>query len=689
MSKPLDAGQSAPAAARRAKRLTAHGETRTDPYYWLRERDNPEVLRLLEAENAYTEAVLERWTPLRQTLKAEMAARIVPNYSSVPYRDGDYFYYYRYEPSQEYPIYCRKRGALDAAEERLLDGNALATGHDYFSLRGFSVAPNHAIAVFAVDTEGRRFYTLCFVDLACGEVLDERIENVTSSSEWSSDSSSLYYVRQHPDSLRDYQVLRHTMGAKRDALVYQEDDAAYWLDLEKSLSGESIFLVSAATDTTEVRVIAAADTGAEPQVFLPRRVGHEYYVTDGVDRYFVLSNDAAKNFRVFETPLQDTARPAWQEVVPERESVLIEGFDAFASHLVLSAVEQGLDQLEVVERSSFRRRRIEIPQAVYSAYTHDNFRYDAGRVRFTYESLTQPETTCEYGFADRAIELVRQEQVGGGFESAHYRTERLSVTARDGTEVPVSLAYRKDLGETPVAPLLLYAYGAYGISSEPSFDSDVVSLLDRGFIYAIAHVRGGSELGRQWYYDGRQQSKENSFHDFIDVTAFLIDAGYTAPDRCFAMGASAGGLLIGAVVNDAPQLYRGMIAGVPFVDVLTTMLDASIPLTTGEYDEWGDPETPDAYRTMRRYSPYDNVAAIRYPALLVTAGLHDSQVQYWEPAKWVAKLRYTSRGGGPVLLKTDLSAGHGGKTGRYRQLEDTALEFTFLLALEALRNGPP
>ena len=689
MSKVLGAGLSAPAAPRRAKRLTLHGETRNDPYYWLRERDNSEVTRLLEAENAYTDSVLQRWSPLRESLKREMAARIVPKHSSVPYRYGDYLYYYRYEPDQEYPVYCRKRGRPDANEEILLDANALAYGHDYFALRGFSVAPNHAVAVFAVDTEGRRFYTLRFVDLEDGKILDERIARVTSSSEWSSDSTTLYYTRQHPDTLRDYQVLRHSMGAEGDTLVYQEDDAAYWLDVEKSLSGQSIFLVSAATDTTEVRVLDAADPVATPRVFLPRRAGHEYYVSDGVDSYFILSNDDAVNFRVFVAPLSDTSRSAWQEVVPQRKSVLIDGFDVFADHLVLSAVEDGLDQIEVVERGSYRRQRIEIPEPVYSASVHDNFRYDAAYVRFSYESLTLPETTCNYRFADRRTEIKRREKVAGSFEAACYQTKRLSVTARDGAEIPVSLAYRRDLKRDEAPPVLLYAYGAYGISTEPDFDSDIVSLLDRGFIYAIAHVRGGSELGRQWYYDGRQQNKENSFQDFIDVTEFLIDARYTAPDRCYAAGASAGGLLIGVVANRAPQLYRGMIAGVPFVDVLTTMLDESIPLTTGEYEEWGDPRDGAAYGTMRRYSPYDNIAAGRFPALLVTAGLHDSQVQYWEPAKWVAKLRYTISDGGPVLLKTDLSAGHSGKTGRYRQLEDTALEYAFLLALEELRLAAP
>ena len=675
-----------PAAKRRPTRLSTHGKTRVDDYFWLRERDDRDVLAYLKAENAYADAVLEPWTALKSELVAEMKARIPPEDGSVPYRKGPYAYYYRYETGQEYPKYLRRLEAADAEEELLLDTNRLAESHDYFSLRGFTVSPDHERAVFAVDTEGRRFYTLHVLDIRSGELLDDRIDRVTSNVEWADGGTTLLYVRQHEDSLRDFQVWRHVLGRERDELVYQEDDTAYWLSVEKSLSGKSLFVTSAATTTTEVHVMPASRPDASLRVFLPRAGEHEYYVTDGGDRYFILSNDGATNFRVFEAPLTNAERSAWKEFVPHREDVLIEGFDVFEKHVVLSTVVEGLDRLEVVERATGQRHVIDIDEAVYTAYTHDNFVYDSGSLRFSYESLTTPESTYDYGLSTKVRHLLKRRPVGGGFDSAEYASERVTVRARDGTGVPVSLVCRG--AERPLArPLLLEGYGAYGICYEPDFDSTVFSLLDRGFVYAIAHVRGGSELGREWCYAGRRQAKDNTFNDFIDVTRYLIDAGYTAAVRCYAAGGSAGGLLIAVVANRAPELFHGMIARVPFVDVLTTMLDASIPLTTGEYEEWGDPNDPEAYARMASYSPYDNVASRPYPHLLVTTGLHDSQVQYWEPAKWVAKLRALNASSNLILLKTDVSAGHSGKTGRYRSLEDTALEYGFLLALEDERES--
>lgn len=685
MSKEVPSHQ-APIAPRRRKLLSAHGATRSDDYFWLNDRTDPAVLDYLRAENEHTEATLRPWRNLRQSLLEEMAGRIVPDESSVPYLDGDYEYYHRYESGCEYPIYCRKPIADSSREQVLLDANQLSRGHDYFALRGFSVSPDHRKAAFAVDTEGRRFYTIRFMDLDAGALLDDRIDDVTSDLDWFNDSATILYVRQHRDSLRDYQVLRHTLGEQRDDLVYEEPDESYRVGVEKSLSNHSLFIVAAATDSTEVRTLDANDPGSEPCLFLPRRDEHEYYVTHGEDRYFVLSNDRGENFSVFEACPDDTDVGGWKEVLASRDNVLLTGLDVFASHIVVSCIDDGLDQIELIDRASGERKRLEIGEAVYTAYTHDNFRYNASSLRLSYESIVTPESTFDCDMATGEMILLRRAEVAGGYDPSAYATERILVPARDGTAVPVSLAYSKKRRDGP-APLLLHAYGAYGISSEPSFDSDLLSLLDRGFVYGIAHVRGGSECGRRWYYQGRQFDKFNTFYDFIDVTRFLIESDYTRADRCYASGGSAGGLLIGAVANLAPELYHGLIAHVPFVDVLTTMLDESIPLTTGEYAEWGDPRQEPAYRYMAAYSPYDNVVARPYPHLLVTAGLHDSQVQYWEPAKWVAKLRAEAKSDRVLLLYTDLGAGHSGKTGRYHALEDTALEFTFLLLLESMRAG--
>ena len=677
-----------PVAARRPRRMREHGYERVDDYYWLRQRDDAAVREHLIAENRYTDAVLEPWRDLRAQLVAEMAARMKPDESSVPYRHGDYYYYYRYETGHEYPVYCRKHGGLDAPEQVLLDVNSMAGERDFFALRGFNVAPDHSKAVFGIDTEGRRFFTLQFLNLETGELYADRIERVTSNAEWANDSRTLLYIRQDPDSLRDYQVFRHVLGERQDVLLYEEEDEAYWVGVEKSLSERSLFIVSVATTSTEVRVLSADHPHGAGMLFLPREVDHEYFVTDGGDRFFVLSNDDASNFRLFETPLDSTSRAAWREIVPHRDDVLIEGVDVFAEYIVLSTVESGLDQLEVLDRKSGQQRSVDVDDAVRMLYTHDNFCYESATLRYSYESLASPESTYDYEFATCRAELLRREEIPGGFDAEHYVSERLLVPARDGAKIPVSLVMRKDADPDRPHPLLLYAYGAYGLNVELDFDSNVVSLLDRGFVYAIAHVRGGAELGRQWYYSGRQRAKQNTFNDFVDVAQWLIDAGYTAADRCYASGGSAGGLLIGAVANQAPALFHGMVTRVPFVDVLTTMLDTSIPLTTGEYDEWGDPEDKADYDSMAGYSPYDNVVPQNYPHLLVTTGWHDSQVQYWEPAKWIAKLRTTATGDGLALLRTDMEAGHSGKTGRYRSLDDTALMYTFLLMLEERRRSP-
>jgi oligopeptidase B len=675
-----------PMLAKIPEKLEIHGDVRIDNYFWLNERDNPDVIDYLELENAYVDRVMSAYEGLQNTLFEEMKSRIKQDDQSVPYRDGDYYYYYRYEEGREYPIYCRKTGSLEAEEEVLLDVNVGAEGRDFYSVRGFAVSPDHSKASYGVDTQGRRFYTLHFLDLETGKLLPRKIENVTADVEWANDSKTILYTRQDPDTLRSFQVYRHTLGERGDRLVYQEDDETNSVFVERSLTGKYLFLTSAETISTEVRYLPADDPFQEFKVFLPRQEGHEYYVTDGEDRFFILSNDDALNFQVLEAPLDDTSREAWKVVVPHRDDALVEGFDVLRSHIVVEVLQNGLTQLEVVDRQSGEAYQIEFDEPVYTAYADDNYVYDTTWLRYVYESMTTPESTYDFNLGTREHKLIHEEEVLGGFDRGNYDTERVFAAARDGTAVPVSLVYRKGMQRNGENPLLQYGYGSYGATIDPDFDPDVLSLLDRGFIFAIAHIRGGSLMGREWYYDGRQLNKKNTFNDFVDVSRYLIEQGYTSPGHLYASGGSAGGLLMGAVVNMAPELYRGVATRVPFVDVVTTMLDASIPLTSGEWNEWGNPADREFYDYMKSYSPYDNVTEQDYPHMLVTTGLHDSQVQYWEPAKWVAKLRELKTDDNMLLLKTDMQAGHSGKTGRFRSLEDTALNYAFFLALEGIRE---
>lgn len=675
-----------PDAPQRPERLERHGDVRIDNYLWLNDRDDPDVIAYLEAENAYADRALRGTAGLQQKLVEEMASRIKPDEKSVPYLEAGYYYYYRYAEGNEYPVYCRRKGSLAAPEQVLLDVNAAADGKEYFAVRGFSVSPDQRKAVYGVDTVGRRLYTLHFLDLETGQTLPDTIEDVTANAEWANDSRTVFYTQQDPETLRWYRVYRHELGTSQHELVYQEDDASNSLYLEKSLSGRFIYLTSAETVSTEIRYLPADEPHAVPRLFLPRERGHEYYVTDGLDRFYILSNDDAINFRVFESPLDATAREDWRVVVPHRDDVLIEGLDVFRDYLVVSSLRDGLTRIEVMSRKDGDLQELEFSEQVYSAYTDDNYVYATSVLRYVYESMTTPESTYDYDLHGHAHRLVHQEEVPGGFDRGNYRTERILAPARDGTRVPVSLVYRNGMQKDGNRPLLQYGYGAYGATIDPDFDPDLLSLLDRGFIFAIAHVRGGSLLGREWYFQGRQLSKMNTFNDFIDVSKYLISQRYTSPGHLYARGGSAGGLLMGAVANLAPELYHGISAAVPFVDVVTTMLDESIPLTTGEFDEWGNPAERKYYEYIRSYSPYDNVGRHAYPNMLITASLHDSQVQYWEPAKWVAKLRDMKTDDNLLLLKTDMAAGHGGKSGRFNSLEDTALYYAFLLSLEGIRE---
>ena len=673
-----------PVAEKRPVELERHGHLRTDDYFWLNERDNPEVIAYLEAENAHTDRVLEPTVGLRQRLIDEMAARITEDETSAPYRDGDYYYYYRHEAGKDYPIYCRRKGSLEADEEILLDVNAIAGDAEYFSVRGVKVSPDHRILGYGIDTRGRRFYDLKFIDLETGEHLEDTIDDVTPFYVWANDSKTVVYIRQDPETLRWHQVYSHELGDAEDALIYEETDETFSVYAYKSLSDQYIFLQSGSTLSTEVRYVPADDPEAEPTVFLAREDEHEYFVTDGKDRFYILSNDGARNFQLLEAPLDDTSKAAWQVVVPHRDDVLIEDFDVFAGHVVVSEKSNGVERAQVLDRSDGSVHDIEFDEAAFQLSSGDNVDYDSAVFRYEYESMTRPTSVFDYDMDSHDSELVWQKEIRGDFDPADYYSERLFAEVRDGTQVPVSLVYRKGIELDGSNPLLQYGYGSYGSSVAPDFDRELLSLLDRGFVFAIAHIRGGSEMGRQWYYDGRQLKKKNTFTDFVDVSKFLIAEGYTSPEHLYARGGSAGGLLMGAIVNMAPELYNGVTTRVPFVDVITTMLDDSIPLTTSEYDEWGNPNEKEDYDYMLSYSPYDQITAQEYPHILVTTGLHDSQVQYWEPAKWVAKLRDLKTDDNILVLETDMKAGHSGKTGRYQSLEDDALYYAFFLYLEGI-----
>ena len=677
---------SPPSVEKKPRELEIHGDVRVDEYYWLRERDNPAVIAYLEAENDYLDAKLADSAGLRDRLFDEMRSRIKEDDSSAPYKHGDYFYYRRFETGLEYPIYCRRKGSMDADEEVLLDVNALAGDAPYYAVRGFRVSPDHKKAAFGVDTVGRRFYTLRFIDLETGQEISERIENVTPNFTWAADSETLLYTKQHPETLRWQWIYRASLGSASPQLVYEETDETFNAFVQKSLSGRFVYIASGSTTSSEFRYLDSAAPGEEPRVFLAREPEHEYFITDGGDRFFVWSNENAENFQLFEVPLDDTSKTAWSTFVAHREDVLIEDVTAFSRHIVVSGRRDGLPYAEVIDRSSGESHAIDFGEESYRAIPGENFEFESTAYRYQYESMTTPDSVYDYDMDRRERALVKEQEIPGDFNRNHYHSERLLATARDGTKVPVSLVYRKSTKMDGQSPLLLHGYGSYGFSYPVTFSTSRLSLLDRGFVVGIAHIRGGSEMGRHWYLNGRQQKKMNTFTDFIDVSKFLVDQGYTSPQHLYAEGGSAGGLLMGAVINMAPELYNGVIAAVPFVDVITTMLDPDIPLTTSEYDEWGDPNDKQDYDYILAYSPYDQVARKSYPNLLVTSGLHDSQVQYWEPTKWVAKLRDYKTDDNLLLLKTDMQAGHSGKTGRFQYLEDLALEYGFLLTLEGINE---
>jgi len=663
--------------------MTIHGDTRVDNYYWLNQRDNPEVIAYLEAENAYLADMTRGIGDLQQTLFDEMKDRIKPDDSSAPYEKDGYWYYTRYVTGGEYALYCRRSGSMEAPEEVMLDGNAMGQGEGYFSLQGVSVSPDTRQLVYGVDKAGRRLYTLHFKDLVTGRIAAETVPDVTGNLAWANDNRTVFYAKQDPGTLRAYQIWRHVLGsdAATDVLVYEERDDTFSCAVSRSKSGRYLFITSDQTLSTETRLLEADNPTGEFRVFQTRQQDVEYHVAHQGDRFLVLTNLFAPNFRLMACDLDKTWLANWREVVAHRTDVLLEDVDVFDNWLVLQERFDGLSHLRVMSTAGDKDYQIDFDEPTWSVWAAANPNMATDTLRFGYDSLTTPPTTYAYDMTTHTRSVVKQQEILGGFDAADYEAEYLHVPVRDGVLVPVSLVYRRGFKPDGRAPLLLYAYGSYGYSMDAGFDSALLSLLDRGFVYAIAHVRGGQEMGRQWYEDGKLLHKKNTFTDFIDCGRYLADQKYTSCDRLFAAGGSAGGLLMGAVVNMAPDLWRGVEAAVPFVDVVTTMLDESIPLTTSEYDEWGNPNDPVYYRYMLSYSPYDNVEAKAYPALLVTTGLHDSQVQYFEPAKWVAKLRALKTDDNPLLFKINMEAGHGGKSGRFRRLAEKALAYAFFIDL--------
>lgn len=663
--------------------MTIHGDTRVDNYYWLNQRENPEVIDYLKAENAYLTEVMKDTEDLQAELFAEMKGRIKKDDATAPYEKDGYWYYARYVLGGEYALYCRRAGAIDGPEKVMLDGNAMGADKGYFALRGVQVSPDTKQLAYGEDITGRRFYTLRFKDLQTGELSPEQITHTTGNVVWANDNQTVFYGKQDPETLRSHQVWRHTVGSDPagDALVYEETDDTFECAVSRSKSGRYLFITSDQTLTTETRLLESDNPTGDFRVFQPRQRDVEYHVAHQGERFLVHTNLYAKNFRLMECGLQDTGLAKWQEVVAHRDDVLLEDVDVFTDWLVLSERFDGLSHLHVMPMDGSADHQLDFGEPTWSVWTSLNAMMNTNTLRFGYESLTTPETSYAYDMKTRQRTVIKQKEILGGFNAEDYVAEYLHVPARDGALVPVSLVYRKGFKPDGTAPLLLYSYGSYGYSMDAGFDSSRLSLLDRGFVYAIAHIRGGQEMGRHWYEDGKLLKKINTFTDFIDCGQYLVDQGYTSTSGMFAAGGSAGGLLVGAVANMAPDLWRGIFAAVPFVDVVTTMLDDTIPLTTGEYDEWGNPNEKLYYDYMLSYSPYDQVSAQAYPALLVTTGLHDSQVQYFEPAKWVAKLRAVKTDENPLLFKINMEAGHGGKSGRFRRLEERALSYAFFLDL--------
>jgi oligopeptidase B len=674
----------APMATKKPHEITMHGDTRVDDYYWLNKREDQNVLDYLNAENDYTNAKLQHTKAFQEKLYDEIVGRIKKDDSTVPYKDNGYWYLTRFEEGKEYPIHGRKKGSLDAKEEIMLDVNKLAEGYAYYSANGMNVSPDNKLLAFGEDTLSRRIYKIRIKNLETGEYLKDEIPNCTGGSVWANDNKTLYYTVKD-ETLRAYKIFKHTLGTdpSKDKLIWHETDDTFSTFVYKTKSKQYLVIGSSHTLTTEYRILDANNPNGEFKIFEPRdKAGkHEYSIDHYKDEFYVRTNWDAENFRLMKTSTKATGKSNWKEVIPHRKEVLLEGMEIFKDYLVLSERKEGITQLRVKTWDGKNDHYIDFKEKAYLANVSVNRDFDTDILRLGYQSMSTPNSTFDYNMTSKQMTLLKQDEVLGGFDSKNYKTERIYATARDGVKVPMSIVYHKDTKIDGTAPCLLYAYGSYGASMDPYFSSVRLSLLDRGFVYVIAHIRGGMEMGKQWYEDGKKLKKKNTFTDYIDCGEHLVANKYAKKDMLFANGGSAGGLLMGAVANMRPDMWRGVVAAVPFVDVVTTMLDESIPLTTGEFDEWGNPKEEEYYHYMKSYSPYDNVEKKDYPNMLVTTGLHDSQVQYWEPAKWVAKMRDMKTDNNALLLRTNMSTGHGGASGRFERYKETAMDYAFILDL--------
>ncbi|WP_425557275.1 S9 family peptidase [Flavobacterium lindanitolerans] len=679
-----------PTAKKIPKTLEKHGDKRVDDYFWLNDRQNKEVIDYLNSENQYYEEMTAHTKGLKNLLFEEMKGRIKEDDSSVPYFFNGYWYITRFETGKDYPIYARKKGSLTAKEEILFDCNEMAKGHSYFQLGGVSISPDNKYASFGVDIIGRRIYTIQVKNLQTGKLFEDKIENTTGSSTWANDNKTLFYTQQDKQTLRSDKVFKHKLGGRQeqDVLVYDEVDDTFNVSVSKEKSKKYIVISSSSTLTTEFRTLLADDPDGKFKVFQPRVRGMEYSIAHYGDSFYILTNkDDATNFKLMKTPEKATSMENWKDLIPHREDVLLEDIEIFKDYLVLGERSNGLNKIRIMPWNGKGEYYLPFDSETYTANISTNPDFDTQILRYSYQSLGTPSSVIDFNMKTKEKEIKKEQQVlGGKFDKKNYVEERVWATAEDGTKIPISMIYRKGMKKDGKNPLLLYAYGSYGATMDPYFSSTRLSLLDRGFIYAIAHIRGGEDMGRLWYENGKLLHKKNTFTDFIDCSKFVIKEKYTSAEHLYAEGGSAGGLLMGAVVNMAPELYHGVIAQVPFVDVVTTMLDDTIPLTTGEYDEWGNPNEKEYYDYMKSYSPYDNVKAQNYPNMYVSTGLHDSQVQYWEPAKWVAKLRTLKTDTNLLFLDTNMDAGHGGASGRFEALKELAKEFSFLLDLEGIEN---
>nr|WP_095075076.1 S9 family peptidase [Tenacibaculum jejuense] len=686
-----------PVADKNPEKLEKHGDVRIDNYFWMRltdEQKNAEkkdeqtqkVYDYLEAENTYFDKVMGHTNNFQESLFEEMKGRIKEDDESVPYKKNGYFYITRYEKGQQYPIYSRKKGNLEAEEEIMFDVNKEAEGHDYIQLGGLNVSPDNTLVAYATDTVSRRQYFIKIKNLKTGEVYSDKIENTTGGSVWANDNKTLFYTKKDPVTLRSSKIYKHVLGTdtSEDVLVFEEKDETFGTFVTKTKSRKYLVIGSYSTVSSEYQVLEADNPNGEFRLIQPRERDLEYDIAHYEDHFYIKTNiDGATNFKVMKTPENNTTKENWVDVIPHREDTFLEDFSIFKDYLVLEERNNGLFKIRIKRWDGAEDYYLPFDEETYSAGVYSNPEFDTDVIRYSYNSMTTPSSVIDFNMKDQSKEIKKEQEVlGGKFDKNNYTSKRLWVTARDGKKVALSIVYRKDTKIDENTPVLQYAYGSYGYTVSDGFSTTRLSLLDRGFIFALAHIRGSQYLGREWYEDGKMLNKKNTFNDFVDCSKYLIDNGYTSSKHLYAMGGSAGGLLMGAVVNTNPELYNGIIAAVPFVDVISTMLDDSIPLTTGEYDEWGNPNDKQYYDYIKSYSPYDQVESKSYPNMLVTTGLHDSQVQYWEPAKWVAKLREVKTDHNLLFLHTNMEAGHGGASGRFDSLKETAREYTFLLALE-------